>query len=86
MELKLPFMLSSSEQIGDALYQGVDEVSHDDSRGHNFGVRVLFLVEVPCASHPEELAIVARAVKYQDYDVQDLDTKGLLIKDIPNKD
>lgn len=56
-------MLSRAKQECDALYKCVDEVADDDSRGYDLGVWVLLLVEVPSASHAEELAIVTRSVQ-----------------------
>lgn len=55
-------MLSSAKEEGDDLHECVYEVADDDSWGHDLGVRVLLLVEVPRAAHSEELSIVPSAV------------------------
>lgn len=60
--MKVPLMFCSTEEESDNLNQGVDEVSHNDTRRDDFCVRVLLLVEVPRTPHTEELAIVPCAV------------------------
>lgn len=57
-------MLSRTKQVGDNLYERVDEVADYDARCDDLGVRVLLLVQVPRATHSEELAIVTGAVQY----------------------
>lgn len=55
-------MLCCPKEIGDDLHERVDEVAHDNPWGHDLGVGILLLVQVPCASHSEELAVVSCAV------------------------
>jgi hypothetical protein len=65
-------MLCSAKEVCDDLNQCIDEVAHYDTRGDDLGVRVLLLVQVPRTTHPQEFAIVSRAVQHQDYDVKEL--------------
>lgn len=65
-------MGSRSKAVGDQLHEGVDEVADKDSRGENFSIWTLLLVQVPCSAHTQELTGESCAVKDDDHDVDDL--------------
>lgn len=57
-------MFSCTKEVRDDLYERVNEVANNNTRGDDFSIWVLLLVEVPRASHPQELAIEASTIEY----------------------
>lgn len=69
-------MGSSSESICDQLDSGVDDETDEHTRSEDFRIRTLLLVQVPCATHSQELACVSCAVDDDDHNIYDLKGNG----------
>lgn len=68
--------------VGDQLDRSIDEVTDKHSRGNDFGVLILFLVQVPCASDSEEIACISRPVQDQNDNVDNLKWNTKLIGEL----
>lgn len=74
---KLPLQLGRAEAERNQLHRGVDEVADKHSGGHNFRVGTFLLVQVPGATHAEEITPVARSVDDENHQVQCLRKKKM---------
>lgn len=68
----IPFMLGGAETVGNQLHSCVYEKSDKHTRCHDFHVRVLLLVQVPCAANAEEITTVAGPVQNDDNQIDHL--------------